>query len=85
MSSFNSEFLVKILRSIKESIDGSTISDSSLYEIVDKALANSATKVLNNLVHDAPKLLKERRNYAAGFNERLMKRWHQPIDLLELN
>ena len=49
-----------------------------------KILPSLADSLLQELKRKGPKMLKERRRYLNGFDKRLLKRWNEPIDLLEM-
>lgn len=53
-------------------------------DVTRTALSKFEPIVYEDIKKKAPEILANHRNYASDFNERLMERWKQPIDLLEL-
>ncbi len=75
--------LEAIISAGKEIPDSKKIS-KMINNIMSKTLPKSAEVLLNELKKTSSKMLTERRSYQEGFENRLMKRWQKPVDLLEM-
>ncbi|MBI5000333.1 MAG: hypothetical protein HZB92_02240 [Euryarchaeota archaeon] len=68
----------------KNEIDLSKISDvpSIISKITKKAIHEGGSKLLDELKHDAPRILKEHQLIRRNFEKRLYDIWKKPLDLL---
>ena len=57
---------------------------NKIYDGIPNILLKSSESLLNSLINNAPRMLKERKRQASGFEKRLLKLWGKPIDLLEM-
>lgn len=75
-------FFAKILAGLKEK--KKNVSISEMAEIQDKVIENLGETLYPKALEAGKKALEKQRSIQNGFNDRLLKRWQKPIDLLEM-